>query len=150
MYKITNEVDLIDVIKVLKTAEKETPKGFRNALKSTATDIAKDAQSNIKKNSYKTGKLYKSVGITYGKQGTRAIIEAKAEHGSFIEEGTKAHIIRPKNKKALRFKGGSKYVFAKEVKHPGTKAKPFMQPAFDKNIPNFIKRLEGVVDGTNK
>lgn len=150
MYKIKSEVDLIDIIKVLKSTQEKAPKGFRNVLKSTASNIAKDAQDNIRKNSYKTGKLYRSVGITYGKQGTRAIIEAKSKHGSFIENGTRAHTIIPNSKKVLRFNSGGKFVFTKKVRHPGTKAKPFMDPAFNKNIPYFIKRLEDVASGDYK
>jgi hypothetical protein len=64
---------------------------------------------------------------------------ATASYALYVHEGTKAHDIRPKNRKALRFpadggsstlggrvRSGGKVRFAKRVRHPGTKANPFM------------------------
>lgn len=150
MYKITQEADLKNIVKTLKDVEVKTIAGFRTALKDTAEDMAKDAKSNVRRNSYKTGALHKSINTVYKKQGTEAIIQATANHASFVENGTRAHTIKAKSAKALAFNSGNKMVFAKSVKHPGTKAKPFMKPAFNKNIPNYIKRLEDVINGANK
>lgn len=150
MYKITQEADLKNIIKTLKDVEVKTTAGFRTALKQTAEDMAKDAKNNVRKNSYKTGALHRSINTVYEKQGTQAIIQATANHASFVENGTRAHTIKPKNAKVLAFNSGNKMVFTKSVKHPGTKAKPFMEPAFNKNIPNYIKRLEDVINGANK
>jgi hypothetical protein len=63
---------------------------------------------------------------------------AAASYALYVHEGTKAHDIRPKNRKALAFpaagsstlagrvRKGGKVRFAKRVRHPGTKANPFM------------------------
>ena len=150
MYKITQEADLKNIIKTLKDAEVKTTAGFRTALKQTAEDIAKDAKNNVRRSSYKTGALHRSINTVYEKQGTQAIIQATANHASFVENGTRAHTIKPKNAKVLAFNSGNKMVFTKNVKHPGTKAKPFMEPAFNRNIPVYIKRLEDVINGANK
>lgn len=48
----------------------------------------------------------------------------------FVHEGTKPHIIRPKNKKGLANKKTGAF-FGKEVHHPGTKANPYLQNAVD-------------------
>lgn len=62
----------------------------------------------------------------------------------FVLHGTKAHTIRPKNGKYLRFKIGSRVVFTKEVHHPGTKANPFhhraMAASWD-DIHDVAKRI---------
>jgi hypothetical protein len=84
--------------------------------------------------------------------------EATAKHATFVEDGTKAHLVRPidyqtlkggarhtvgvragrqvKNATVgvgrgqyLRFYIGGRVVFAREVHHPGTKPDPFMGPA---------------------
>lgn len=51
-----------------------------------------------------------------------------APHARFVHWGTKPHIIRPKNKKVLRFvpRGGNAFVFAKIVHHPGYKGDPYL------------------------
>lgn len=51
------------------------------------------------------------------------------EYGPDVEFGTGPHLIRPVNAKALAFKNkAGKMVFTKLVKHPGTKAQPFIRP----------------------
>ena len=50
----------------------------------------------------------------------------------WIREGTPPRTIRPKNGKALAFRGrGGKMIFAREVKHPGTPADPFVERVAD-------------------
>lgn len=48
----------------------------------------------------------------------------------FIHEGTKPHLIHPKNKKRLRWATpGGGWAFARRVHHPGTKPDPFLYEA---------------------
>lgn len=53
------------------------------------------------------------------------------KYGAFLEEGTPPHIIKPKNKKALYWKGASHPV--KQVNHPGTKAYPVLEETLRNN-----------------
>lgn len=50
-------------------------------------------------------------------------------YASMVHDGTKAHAIRPRTKKALRFKMGGRWVIAAAVWHPGTRARPFLDQA---------------------
>lgn len=54
---------------------------------------------------------------------------APANHAKFIEYGTKAHVIRPKRAKMLRFYVGERVVYARKVNHPGTAKRPFIENA---------------------
>jgi HK97 gp10 family phage protein len=55
-----------------------------------------------------------------------------APYGGYVEFGTKAHTIRPKTPGGvLVFKMNGKTVYAKKVHHPGTRAQPFVRPAFE-------------------
>jgi hypothetical protein len=69
-------------------------------------------------------------------------------YGQYVITGTRPHVIKPKNKKFLRFVvEGDKVVFTKLVNHPGTKANDFRQTAlrnvnrmeFLQNLANWIK-----------
>jgi len=51
----------------------------------------------------------------------------QADYARHMEYGTKAHTISPKDKQALHFTVGGAGVFAKAVKHPGTKAYGFVR-----------------------
>jgi hypothetical protein len=46
-------------------------------------------------------------------------------YGQYVIYGTRPHIIKPKNKKVLRFVIDGDVIFAKQVKHPGTKPNDF-------------------------
>jgi len=52
---------------------------------------------------------------------------------TFLEYGTRPHMIYPREKKALYWKGALHPV--KKVHHPGTKPQPFLRPAFEKTKP---------------
>lgn len=52
-----------------------------------------------------------------------------APHAVFVHWGTKAHTIRPKNKKALRWASGGVFHFAGIVHHPGNKPDKWMDRA---------------------
>lgn len=57
----------------------------------------------------------------------------------FVHEGTDAHTITPRTKKALHWKGASHPV--KSVKHPGTKANPYFKRAIkNKRIETIIRK----------
>lgn len=57
-------------------------------------------------------------------------------HAHLVELGTKPHTIKPEKKASLFF---GKY--SKEVKHPGTKKRPFLRRALLVNIDNVILKI---------
>lgn len=57
------------------------------------------------------------------------------EYGEVLEEGSPPHVIKPKNKKALYWRGANHPV--KQVNHPGTKGKPIIAPTIEANIDNI-------------
>jgi hypothetical protein len=87
--------------------------------------------------------------------------------GPYLESGTKAHEIRPRRAKVLRFgaAGASKtlggrvrtgevrrlgkgaFVFARAVRHPGTKAQPFMVPGAEAALK--AEGIDGIVKAWN-
>ena len=63
-----------------------------------------------------------------GFDGKNSVI-ANADYSAALEYGTKPHVIEPKTAKALHFKSDGEDVFAKRVKHPGTKPLAIMRNA---------------------
>lgn len=76
-----------------------------------------------------TGALRESLGVRV--EPTRVLVGPSAKHAPYVEFGTSPHVIKPKNKKALAFQAGGKTVVVKQVRHPGTRAQPFVRPAYD-------------------
>lgn len=94
----------------------------------------------------KTGNLGRSIHIG-AVTPTRAETIASASYAAYVEQGTRPHVIRPKNRKALRWaassgdarlsgspRTGGRVRFAKRVQHPGTRAQPFMIPGAQKAV----------------
>ena len=59
----------------------------------------------------------------------RTAVVADKDYAAAVHDGSKPHIIRPKNKKALAFKAGGRTVFASSVRHPGAAARPWLYNA---------------------
>ena len=93
-----------------------------------------------------TGRLKNSIKvIPYGK----GLLIWMVDYGKFVEFGTPPHIIKPKNKESLKFevgkierlsgnKKGKTIVFAKEVKHPGTRPNPFIRNTIQNKLKEII------------
>jgi hypothetical protein len=61
------------------------------------------------------------------------------EYAFFIEFGTRPHIIRAVNAKALHWKNSSGGdVFAKVVHHPGTEPYPFIRNAINTKLRDIV------------
>ena len=116
----------------------------KDVLKNSAFKIESKAKKNINSNkSVKTGHLMRSVSTDV--KGLEATIHtSNLKYAPMVEYGTKAHIIRPKSKKALYWKGASRPV--KQVSHPGSKAKPYLIPAFEDEKDNFINDLKEAIE----
>jgi hypothetical protein len=65
-----------------------------------------------------------------------------APYAVFVHWGTKPHVIKPKNKKTLRFSIGGRFVFAKWVNHPGYKGDPWLTNAADAAVREFDSMLQ--------
>ena len=137
----TNELDKF-AVEVLKLSDK-TEENVKKVLKNSAFNIEANAKKNLSSNkSVVTGHL--SRGITTDIKGLEATIHtSNIKYAPMVEYGTKAHVIKAKNKKALYWKGASHPV--KSVRHPGSKAKPYLMPAFEKEKDTFVKNLEEVI-----
>ena len=85
-----------------------------------------------------TGRLRNSIKVSADEDG---IIIFMVDYAKFVEFGSPPHVIKPKDRKALRFKGsrkGKKFVFAKEVKHPGSRPNPFIRNTIQNKLRNII------------
>lgn len=91
-------------------------------------DLALVAVEEQKRRSpVKTGNLRRSINV--GRITARsAETIARANYAAYVELGTQPHEIRPRVRRALRWKVQGGYRFATRVQHPGTRAQPFMVP----------------------
>lgn len=141
------KVDASDIYKfqakIKSKAVKGNQEGIRKAIQKSSLSIKKKAMENLTANgSVKTGHLRR--GIAYRTTMTEGTIHtSNIKYAKGVEEGTRPHIIRPKNKKYLYWEGANHPV--KFVRHPGTKAKPYLVPALESEKDNFIQNLKEAI-----
>ena len=142
MIKIdTSEIDkfVID----LKDTSENIRSDVQKVLKKSGFNIEARAKRNISNNgSVKTGHLRRGITTDIGNMEV-TVHTSNIKYARGVEEGTSPHTIRAKNKKALYWKDAKHPV--KSVRHPGSKAKPFLIPAFEKEKEVIMKDLEKIV-----
>lgn len=104
--------------------------GIRNAgvqaLKASV-DAAEDHARHTPLYHDVSGKLRQNTrGTTFGLTGT---LTADTTYAFWVENGTDAHTIAPVNRRALAFDWNGSPTVLTRVRHPGTKARPFMEEA---------------------
>lgn len=123
---------------------------LRGALREGAKVVQADAKARVPKD---TGRIAESIRVTTGlkngrvtakvlaggRSGAKQIMQRKggglrvgyqqAFYAMWVEYGTAAHKIVPRNGGFLSFGG----IFTKSVEHPGTQPRPFMRPALEAN-----------------
>lgn len=102
----------------------------RQAIAATAVKVEKYVEGEAAKHN-QTGALVGSLKKARLPDGGYEIYHDPriAPHAKFVHWKTKPHLIKPKNKKALRWASGGRFHFAKQVKHPGYKGDPWFERA---------------------
>lgn len=144
------EIDVLGKIKVEKMLNRNYHTKLPKLVGYLANFMKNKTKENLKQAVYdrivgwkRTGQLRQSVQTTDIGIVSKKVVVTK-EYGKFIEYGTKPHVIKPKKGKFLVFqiarmaRGGkakttgkakSGLIFARSVRHPGTKPRPFFAPA---------------------
>ncbi len=93
---------------------------------------------------WKTGNLVQSfgTGIVLGRLIGK--ITPTAKYAVMVHEGTRPHVITPKDKKALFWKGAAHPM--KSVKHPGTKPNKFMPKILERARGNIVRHFEDAME----
>ena len=137
----TSEIDkfVID----LKGMSKELRSDVQKVLKNSGFNIEARAKRNLSSNgSVKTGHLRHGIATNVGNLEV-TVHTSNIKYARMVEEGTRPHTIRAKGKKALYWKGARHPI--KSVRHPGSKAKPYLIPAFEKEKEVIIKDIEKII-----
>ena len=134
----TSELDRFSV-DVGKLSDK-TKGNVQKVLNNTGFKIETKAKGNVPVD---TGHLRRGITTKIGDMEV-IVHTSNIKYARGVEFGTRPHLIKPKNKKALYWKGAKHPV--KSINHPGSKAKPYLIPAFESEKDNLIKDLKEVIE----
>lgn len=118
----------------------EMPSLLHKAMVNSTTLVQNKARE-IQPGSFKnrTGTLRRSIQRRV-ESAARGVIFVGEKYGQYVEFGTRPHVILPKRGKVLRMKINGSDVFARRVNHPGSKAYPFMEPAYRDSAPKIVEQ----------
>ena len=152
---LTFKFDARKLLSALEKAPLAVSRELRVEMSQGMRTTAIDARTHhrFKSGHGKKGHLEKAIkyeASPSGLEGRVYIDTGIAPHGASVHDGSKAHIIAPRNKKSLHFVIGGKSYFGgkggtKYVKHPGTKPDLFVYQAMDRQKPYLLARMEGAV-----
>lgn len=145
------EVNVQGTDAIRDTFARLVPETQRKVLRGLAQVAFDTAQRQVDTHT-QTGALARSLRLrSDGKGGW--IIDHDLQHAPyaiFLHFGTRPHLIRPREKKALRWPSGqggkTGFVFAKWAKHPGYKGHPYLVEAADEAVRQFdaiVSRVGG-------
>lgn len=144
--RLSLNTDFDKLTAAFERAPEETRKAVRLEVKKAVRDIKEYAREHHR---YTTrgGDLERRGIVTRvtDNKGVLALSDA-VPYAVFVHQGTKAHIIEPRVKLALRWTNGSHFVFAKRVMHPGTRADPFLFEAADHELPRIQSRFADAIE----
>jgi hypothetical protein len=127
-------------------------------------DKQKELEGLVTRSTFRVGaRARRSAPVKFGRlrqsinekiRGLTGEITVNVDYAGAVEFGTKAHVIRPKRKKALAFKPGGGFRFwdesgrivLKSVKHPGTKAQPYLTPAMEAEAEPFARSIKKLLE----
>ena len=106
-----------------------------NSLRAGARVIRDEAKRRVPVD---TGDLQRSIKVLTGRTGTRdtrivhiGVFGKQSPLAHIVEFGTAAHRIAARKGRVLAYLRGYARAYARFVKHPGAKEKPFLRPAAD-------------------
>ena len=144
------ELNIQGIEAIRATFTRLVPEAQTKVLKGLAQVAFDTAQQQVDTHT-QTGALFDSVRQRKTEDGSWIVENdlQRAPHAVFVHWGTKPHIIRPRERKALRWTTGSGgktgYVFAKWVHHPGYAGDPWLVQAADEAVRQFdaiVRRVE--------
>lgn len=102
---------------------------FKPAGKAWAEETVRQMRPRVP---VRTGRLRKSFRVKNASQ--RKATVAGHYTAYFVDKGPKAHVIKPRRSKVLRFESGQNTIFTRKVNHRGYRARPFRQRAAEEAL----------------
>ena len=142
---------------------RKSDKDFKRVVLDSTNQLIKRAKLNIRNQTMnskiKSGNLIRGIRPSIFNNGLTGEVTSKASYSEAYESGTRPHGIRVRNKRVLagplrgappgwgvgkssRAMGFATY--GKRVQHPGTRAHPFMEPAWRYAVDYFDKQLAAI------
>lgn len=144
------EFDLEGLLDSFDQVDEELGRHIPVALKAAGDRIAAQAKETHEYTD-RSGQLTNSIDAeqvagSWSADNLEVSVAAGAPHAAAIEFGAKAHVIKPRYKKALRIPIEGGFRFAKGVQHPGNRPYRYLRNALEAVMPDAEEEVTAAVD----
>ena len=134
--KLENLNAFLEAIEKLGRAYPMISRGLAGLIREKAYEIAPR----------RTGRLRKSIGVRRTRAGYEVVMGgSEAPYASFVEFGTRSHLIRARRARALRFELSGEVVYVRYVRHPGSKPRLILARAVSEALREMGSLLDEVL-----
>lgn len=141
--KVSVKADFNKLVEAFEAAPEETRAAVRLQVKEAARDIQEYAREHHKFVT-RGGATEKS--IMMHAEGNTATVYLGSDVAVYQHEGTPPHIIKARNKLALRFVRKGDFVFCKRVHHPGIQPDPYLFDAAEHERARIQSRFADAIE----
>lgn len=141
--KVSVKADFNKLVKAFEAAPEETRAAVRLQVKASARDIQEYAREHHK---FITRGGDTEESIQMYAEGNTATVYLGSDVAVYQHEGTPPHIIKARNKLALRFVRNGDFVFCKRVHHPGIQADPYLFDAAEHERARIQSRFADAIE----
>ena len=135
------EGELSKAIRQISAWDGKTRLRVEAALKRGTNAVYREARLRVP---VRSGKLKKSIRQRFSTVKLEGQVFSNQPYAHLVEFGSRAHTVKPRKKKALRFfRGGP--VFTKRARIPAQSGKPFFKPAYDYVEPQLIQEVKKAI-----
>lgn len=137
--------DAAALVQTLKNATGKMPGRLREAMDISVRDVQERARKNhrfVTRSGKAEASIETSVTVN-GSHVTGAVFTA-LPHAVYLHEGTRAHVVVPRTKMALRWSDGGGFVFAKRSQVAGIQGDPYLYNALKEEQAAITSRFEAI------
>lgn len=137
--------DAAALVQTLKNATGKMPGRLREAMDISVRDVQERARKDHRFVT-RSGKAEASIetSVTVNGNHVSGAVFTALPHAVFQHDGTRAHTITPRSKKALRWSDGGGFVFAKRSQVAGIQGDPYLYNALADEQVSIVSRFEAI------
>ena len=138
---VSNE-ELSKCIKQISAWDGKTRLAVEDALRKGTKAVQRQAVQRV---AVRTKKLKKSIKQGFSTTKLEGKVYSNLPYAHLVEYGSRATVIRPKKKKALKIPYDNGFTFAKRANIPAKAPHPFMKPAYEYEEPHIIAAVRRAI-----
>ena len=138
-----SDSELTKCLKQISLYDGKARLGVESAIKEGTKRVRKAARRRV---AVRSGTLKRSLVYSFSTRTMEGMVRAKQPYAHLVEFGAQPVIAKPKKRKAMKMSVKGKTQYTNIARIPERKAKPFLVPSFEEEMPVIIADVKKVLN----